>query len=701
MAMSCPETRKSVPELFGSSVFNDDVMQERLPKDVYKSLRKTIDEGKDLDLNVANAVANAMKDWAVEHGATHYTHWFQPLNGITAEKHDSFISPTSDGRVIMQFSGKELIKGEPDASSFPSGGLRATFEARGYTAWDPTSYAFVKGDSLYIPTAFCSYSGEVLDKKTPLLRSMEDLSVQALRILRLFGDQKSKRVVTTVGPEQEYFLVDKKLYDQRPDLRFTGRTLFGAKAPKGQELDDHYFGAIKPRVAAFMKDLDEELWKLGILAKTKHNEVAPAQHELAPVYESCNVACDHNQLVMETLREVAKEQGLACLLHEKPFARVNGSGKHDNYSLCTDTGVNLLSPGKDPAGNPRFLLTLCAFLRGIDSYPELLRLSAATPGNDCRLGGNEAPPSIISVFLGDALLDTLRQAAGEEIAESHGGRSLSIGVSTSPELMADDSDRNRTSPFAFTGNKFEFRMVGSSQSIALANTILNTILADSFNAFAIYFEEEGCTPATIRRVIGETLRSHGRVVFNGDNYSGQWTQEAQERGLPAIGDTVQAMEALEDPKNWKLLGRFGVLTPEECASRRGIMTENYNKVVGIEAATMVQMVRRQVLPAVARCTGGAARDVRDFAAAAGRPQGYLEEYLEELSNLTNAISNGVDSLERDLDSLPEDPRERAVYMRDVVRRDMAQLRESCDSAEALLPRDAWPIPTYTDLLHYV
>ena len=686
---------------FGIRVFSKKVMRQRLPREVWERLESATHLGGRLDPAIAQAVADAMKDWAIEEGATHFTHWFQPMTGITAGKFDAFLTPDGEGGAVTEFSGKSLFMGEPDASSFPSGGLRATFEARGYTAWDPTSPAFVKDHTLYIPTAFCAYGGQALDQKTPLLRSMEAVSREAVRFCKAIGMEDVTRVEPSVGAEQEYFIVDRAAYEERLDLKICGTTLMGAPMPKGQELDDHYLGRIRLRISKFMEEADRRLWELGVPSKTKHNEVAPAQHELAPVYESCNVACDHNQLVMETLREVAKEQGLACLLHEKPFAGVNGSGKHDNYSLCTDTGVNLLSPGKDPAGNPRFLLTLCAFLRGIDSYPELLRLSAATPGNDCRLGGNEAPPSIISVFLGDALLDTLRQAAGEEIAESHGGRSLSIGVSTSPELMADDSDRNRTSPFAFTGNKFEFRMVGSSQSIALANTILNTILADSFNAFAIYFEEEGCTPATIRRVIGETLRSHGRVVFNGDNYSGQWAQEAQERGLPAIGDTVQAMEALEDPKNWKLLGRFGVLTPEECASRRGIMTENYNKVVGIEAATMVQMVRRQVLPAVARCTGGAARDVRDFAAAAGRPQGYLEEYLEELSNLTNAISNGVDSLERDLDSLPEDPRERAVYMRDVVRRDMAQLRESCDSAEALLPRDAWPIPTYTDLLHYV
>ena len=686
---------------FGIRVFSKQVMRRRLAPEVWEKLEPATHLGGRLDPAIAQAVADAMKEWAMEEGATHFTHWFQPMTGITAGKFDAFLSPDGEGGAFTAFSGKSLFMGEPDASSFPSGGLRATFEARGYTAWDPTSPAFVKDHTLYIPTAFCAYGGQALDQKTPLLRSMEAVSREAVRFCRAIGMEGVTRVEPSVGAEQEYFILDRAAYEARLDLKICGTTLMGAPMPKGQELDDHYLGRIRLRISRFMVEVDRRLWELGVPAKTKHNEVAPAQHELAPVYESCNVACDHNQLIMETLREVAKEQGLACLLHEKPFARVNGSGKHNNYSLTTDTGVNLLSPGKDPAGNTRFLLALCAVLRGVDSYPELLRLAAATPGNDARLGGNEAPPSIISVFLGDALLDALREAAGEEIGGSHGGRSLSIGVSTSPELTADDSDRNRTSPFAFTGNKFEFRMVGSSQSIALANTVLNTILADSFNAFAIYFEEEGFTPAAVRRVIGETLRSHGRIVFNGDNYSSRWAQEAASRGLPAIGDNVQALEALEDPKNWKLLGRFGVLTPEECASRHEIMTENYNKVAGIEASTMVYMVRRQILPAVARCAGAAARDVRDFAAAAGRPQGYLEEYLEELSDLTNAISNGVDSLERDLESLPEDPRERAVYIRDVVRRDMAELRASCDQAETILPRDAWPIPTYTDLVHYV
>ncbi len=688
-------------ETFGCRVFSQIVMRERLPQEVWERLEQATHSGGRLDPEIAQTVADAMRQWALEQGATHFTHWFQPMTGITAGKFDAFLSPDGEGGAITEFSGKSLFVGEPDASSFPSGGLRATFEARGYTAWDPTSPAFVKDDILYIPTAFCAYTGQALDAKTPLLRSVEAVNREAVRFCQAIGMEGVTRVDPSVGAEQEYFIVDRDAYENRLDLKICGVTLQGAPMPKGQELDDHYLGRIRLRIRKYMEEVDRRLWKLGVPAKTKHNEVAPAQHELALVYEGCNIACDHNQLVMEVLRQVAKEQGLACLLHEKPFAKVNGSGKHNNYSLSTNTGVNLLSPGKDPTRNTPFLLTLCAFLRGVDSYPELLRLSAATAGNDLRLGGSEAPPSIISVFLGDALLGCLHQAAGEEIDGGPGVHSLNIGVSTSPELTADDSDRNRTSPLAFTGNKFEFRMVGSSQSIALANTVLNTLLADSFNAFAIYFEEEGFTEATVRRVIAETLRSHGRVVFNGDNYSQQWVQEAMDRGLPVIGDTVQAMEALEDPKNWKLLERFGVFTAAECASRHEIMVENYNKVVGIEAATLVQMVRRQILPAVARYTGEVARDVRDFNAAMGRDQGYLADHLEQLSNLTNAIANGVDSLEWDLMSLPEEPRERAAYMRDVVRRDMGELRGSCDRAEVFVPEDVWPIPTYTQLVHYV
>ncbi len=688
-------------ETFGCRVFSQIVMRERLPQEVWERLEQATHSGGRLDPEIAQTVADAMRQWALEQGATHFTHWFQPMTGITAGKFDAFLSPDGEGGAITEFSGKSLFVGEPDASSFPSGGLRATFEARGYTAWDPTSPAFVKDDILYIPTAFCAYTGQALDAKTPLLRSVEAVNREAVRFCQAIGMEGVTRVDPSVGAEQEYFIVDRDAYESRLDLKICGVTLQGAPMPKGQELDDHYLGRIRLRIRKYMEEVDRRLWKLGVPAKTKHNEVAPAQHELALVYEGCNIACDHNQLVMEVLRQVAKEQGLACLLHEKPFAKVNGSGKHNNYSLSTNTGVNLLSPGKDPTRNTPFLLTLCAFLRGVDSYPELLRLSTATAGNDLRLGGSEAPPSIISVFLGDALLGCLHQAAGEEIDGGPGVHSLNIGVSTSPELTADDSDRNRTSPLAFTGNKFEFRMVGSSQSIALANTVLNTLLADSFNAFAIYFEEEGFTEATVRRVIAETLRSHGRVVFNGDNYSQQWVQEAIDRGLPVIGDTVQAMEALEDPKNWKLLERFGVFTAAECASRHEIMVENYNKVVGIEAATLVQMVRRQILPAVARYTGEVARDVRDFNAAMGRDQGYLEDHLEQLSNLTNAIANGVDGLEWDLMSLPEEPRERAAYMRDVVRRDMGELRGSCDRAEVFVPEDVWPIPTYTQLVHYV
>ncbi len=688
-------------ETFGCRVFSQIIMRERLPQEVWERLEQATHSGGRLDPEIAQTVADAMRQWALEQGATHFTHWFQPMTGITAGKFDAFLSPDGEGGAITEFSGKSLFVGEPDASSFPSGGLRATFEARGYTAWDPTSPAFVKDDILYIPTAFCAYTGQALDAKTPLLRSVEAVNREAVRFCQAIGMEGVTRVDPSVGAEQEYFIVDRDAYESRLDLKICGVTLQGAPMPKGQELDDHYLGRIRLRIRKYMEEVDRRLWKLGVPVKTKHNEVAPAQHELALVYEGCNIACDHNQLVMEVLRQVAKEQGLACLLHEKPFAKVNGSGKHNNYSLSTNTGVNLLSPGKDPTRNTPFLLTLCAFLRGVDSYPELLRLSTATAGNDLRLGGSEAPPSIISVFLGDALLGCLHQAAGEEIDGGPGVHSLNIGVSTSPELTADDSDRNRTSPLAFTGNKFEFRMVGSSQSIALANTVLNTLLADSFNAFAIYFEEEGFTEATVRRVIAETLRSHGRVVFNGDNYSQQWVQEAMDRGLPVIGDTVQAMEALEDPKNWKLLERFGVFTAAECASRHEIMVENYNKVVGIEAATLVQMVRRQILPAVARYTGEVARDVRDFNAAMGRDQGYLEDHLEQLSNLTNAIANGVDGLEWDLMSLPEEPRERAAYMRDVVRRDMGELRGSCDRAEVFVPEDVWPIPTYTQLVHYV
>ncbi len=707
MAMSCPETRKSVPELFGSSVFNDDVMQERLPKDVYKSLRKTIDEGKDLDLNVANAVANAMKDWAVEHGATHYTHWFQPLNGITAEKHDSFISPTSDGRVIMQFSGKELIKGEPDASSFPSGGLRATFEARGYTAWDPTSYAFVKGDSLYIPTAFCSYSGEVLDKKTPLLRSMEDLSVQALRILRLFGDQKSKRVVTTVGPEQEYFLVDKKLYDQRPDLRFTGRTLFGAKAPKGQELDDHYFGAIKPRVAAFMKDLDEELWKLGILAKTKHNEVAPAQHELAPIFTTTNIATDHNQLTMETMKNVAARHGLVCLLNEKPFEGVNGSGKHNNWSLSTDTGRNLLDPGKEPEKNTQFLLFLAAIIKGVDEYQDLLRISVASAGNDHRLGANEAPPAIVSMFVGDeleAILDAIENGAAYTSIEE---KKLQTGVHVLPDLSMDTTDRNRTSPFAFTGNKFEFRMLGSAISISCPNIMLNTIAAEELRQFADQLEGSADLEGDVRKIVQRVMKEHKRIIFNGDGYSEAWTQEAKRRGLLNLPTTVDALPRYLDQKNVELFTSHKIYTEAEMEARYETILEEYSKTLNIEALTMSEMTRQDILPAVSAYIASLADAVASKRAViAGLPCAAETSLIQKLSGLLDSAYEKVEAL----DALVTDGKASeydhntlrvATYYKDKIIPAMNELRAVVDQMEVDTSAAFWPYPSYGDLMFRV
>lgn len=705
MVMSCPETRKSVPELFGSSVFNDDVMQERLPKDVYKSLRKTIDEGKDLDLNVANAVANAMKDWAVEKGATHYTHWFQPLNGITAEKHDSFISPTSDGRVIMQFSGKELVRGEPDASSFPSGGLRATFEARGYTAWDPTSYAFVKGDSLYIPTAFCSYSGETLDKKTPLLRSMEDLSAQALRILRLFGDQKSKRVVTTVGPEQEYFLVDKELYDQRPDLRFTGRTLFGAKAPKGQELEDHYFGAIKPRVAAFMKDLDEELWKLGILAKTKHNEVAPAQHELAPIFTTTNVATDHNQLTMETMKNVAAKHGLVCLLNEKPFEGVNGSGKHNNWSLSTDTGKNLLDPGKKPQENTQFLLFLAAIIKGVDEYQDLLRISVASAGNDHRLGANEAPPAIVSMFLGDELEGILEAIEKDEPYTGIEAKQLQTGVHVLPDLAMDTTDRNRTSPFAFTGNKFEFRMLGSAISISCPNIMLNTIAAEELRQFANELEGTADLEGDVRKIVRRVMQQHKRIIFNGDGYSEAWTEEAKRRGLLNLPTTVDALPRYLDQKNVELFTSHKIYTEAEMEARYETIIEEYSKTLNIETLTMSEMVRRDILPAVSGYVASLAEAVASKrAAVAGLPCAAETSLIQKLSSLLDSAYEKVEAL----DTLVADGKAEshnaltvATYYKDVIIPAMNELRAVVDQMEVDTASQFWPYPSYGDLMFRV
>ena len=698
-------TKINVPDIFASMVFNDDVMRERLPKDVYKSLRKTIDNGKDLDITVANAVANAMKDWATEKGATHYTHWFQPMTGITAEKHDSFISPTADGRIIMEFSGKELIKGEPDASSFPSGGLRATFEARGYTAWDPTSYAFIKDHSLYIPTAFCSYGGEVLDKKTPLLRSMEALSAQAVRILRLFGDSTTKRVITTVGPEQEYFLVDKKLYDERPDLIYTGRTLFGARAPKGQELEDHYFGAIKPRIAAFMQELDEELWKLGVLAKTKHNEVAPAQHELAPIFSTTNVATDHNQLTMETMKNVALRHGLVCLLHEKPFAGVNGSGKHNNWSISTDTGKNLLEPGKLPQENAQFLLFLAAVIKGVDEYQDLLRISVASAGNDHRLGANEAPPAIISIFLGDELTAILHAI---ETGTVYGGTlrvNMEIGVNVLPSFTKDTTDRNRTSPFAFTGNKFEFRSLGSQLNIACPNIMLNTIIADELEQFADELEGKEDFNGALNALIKRVIKEHKRIIFNGDGYADAWKAEAAKRGLTNLPTTVDALPHYTDEKNVKLFTKHKIYTEVEMQSRQDIILETYAKTINIEALTASDMVKRDILPAVSSYVAELASGVATKKAISDDIPCEAElDIIKRLSGLQDCAYKKLAALDNAIigvKEVGEDPIEVATYYKDSVITAMTELRAVVDEMETLVSSDYWPYPSYGDLMFRV
>ena len=698
-------TKINVPDIFASMVFNDDVMRERLPKDVYKSLRKTIDNGKDLDITVANAVANAMKDWAIEKGATHYTHWFQPMTGITAEKHDSFISPTADGRIIMEFSGKELIKGEPDASSFPSGGLRATFEARGYTAWDPTSYAFIKDHSLYIPTAFCSYGGEVLDKKTPLLRSMEALSAQAVRILRLFGDSTTKRVITTVGPEQEYFLVDKKLYDERPDLIYTGRTLFGARAPKGQELEDHYFGAIKPRIAAFMQELDEELWKLGVLAKTKHNEVAPAQHELAPIFSTTNVATDHNQLTMETMKNVALRHGLVCLLHEKPFAGVNGSGKHNNWSISTDTGKNLLEPGKLPQENAQFLLFLAAVIKGVDEYQDLLRISVASAGNDHRLGANEAPPAIISIFLGDELTAILHAI---ETGTVYGGTlrvNMEIGVNVLPSFTKDTTDRNRTSPFAFTGNKFEFRSLGSQLNIACPNIMLNTIIADELEQFADELEGKEDFNGALNALIKRVIKEHKRIIFNGDGYADAWKAEAAKRGLTNLPTTVDALPHYTDEKNVKLFTKHKIYTEVEMQSRQDIILETYAKTINIEALTASDMVKRDILPAVSSYVAELASGVATKKAISDDIPCEAEfDIIKRLSGLQDCAYKKLAALDNAIigvKEVGEDPIEVATYYKDSVITAMTELRAVVDEMETLVSSDYWPYPSYGDLMFRV
>ncbi len=692
----------TVPEYFGSLVFDDRVMKATLPSGVYQSLRKTIDEGAKLDSEVADAVAVAMKDWAVAHGATHFTHWFQPMTGITAEKHESFIAPSPDGRVIMEFSGDELIKGEPDASSFPSGGLRATFEARGYTAWDPTSYAFIKGKTLCIPTAFCSYGGEALDKKTPLLRSMEALNRQSMRILRLFGKTDVKCVRPYVGPEQEYFLVDKEMYKKRKDLMFTGRTLFGAKPPKGQELDDHYFGVIKPRVEAYMADLDAELWKLGVLAKTEHNEVAPAQHELAPIYASANVATDHNQLTMEIMQKVADRHGLVCLLHEKPFAGVNGSGKHNNWSISTDTGINLLSPGDTPYDNAQFLVFLCAVIKAVDDYQDLLRMSVATAGNDHRLGANEAPPAVISIFLGDELTAVLESIEGDKPYSAAEKSQMKLGVHVLPRFAKDSTDRNRTSPFAFTGNKFEFRMLGSSNSIACANIMLNASVAESLRVFADRLEKAGDFEAEMHELIKECITKHKRIIFNGNGYDDSWIREATEkRGLLNLRTTPDCMPTVLSAKNMDMLIRHKVFTEAELRSRYEIMMENYDKTVSIEAHTMVDIAKKEILPAIDAyisdlSAGVSAKKAADSEASCR----YETKRIRRLSALLDQIDEAVDDLESALVSMSTlgDATAQADFIRDEVIPKMSLVRVPADEAETLTAEKYWPFPTYGDLL---
>ncbi len=693
---------KTVPEFFGSLVFNESVMRSRLPKETWRSLRKTIHDGAALDIEVANVVANAMKDWAVENGATHFTHWFQPMTGVTAEKHDSFISPQENGKVIMEFSGKELVKGEPDASSFPSGGLRSTFEARGYTAWDPTSCAFIKDKTLYIPTAFCSYGGEALDQKTPLLRSMEAINRQALRVLKLFGNSDVTSVRTTVGPEQEYFLVDKELYDKRKDLIYTGRTLFGSKPPKGQELEDHYFGSIKSRVAAFMQDLNEELWKLGILAKTEHNEVSPAQHELAPIFSTTNIATDHNQLAMEMLQKVAKRHGLVCLLHEKPFAGVNGSGKHNNWSISTNTGINLLEPGETPHENAQFLLFLCAVIKSVDDYQDLLRISVASAGNDHRLGANEAPPAVVSIFVGDDLNELLESIIN---GKTYGGKQkehIKIGVDVLPKLPKDTTDRNRTSPFAFTGNKFEFRMPGSSCSIAMANTVLNTAVAETLRQFADVLEKADDFNSALNELIKKTIQEHKRIIFNGNGYDEAWIAEAvKERGLLNLKSTPDCLPYFLHDKNIRLFTRHKVLSEVEMHSRYEIMLENYCKTLNIEALTMIEMSRRDILPAILTYL----KELSDTAVAkkslvSNADCDFEEKTIAKLSSLASAIYYSVENLEKTLASLKEisDMKQLALEYKDKVIAEMQELRAAADEAESLTAQKYWPYPTYGDLL---
>ncbi len=691
----------TVTEIFGSMVFNDHVMKERLPKETYKAMQKTIRDGRRLDINVATVVANAMKDWAIEKGATHFTHWFQPMTGVTAEKHDSFISPAGDGRVIMEFSGKELVRGEPDASSFPSGGLRATFEARGYTAWDPTSYAFIKDKTLCIPTAFCSYGGEALDKKTPLLRSMEAISRQAVRVLRLFGNEDVTSVKTTVGSEQEYFLIEKELFDRRPDLVYTGRTLFGAKPPKGQELDDHYFGSIKPKVAEYMADLDEELWKLGIYSKTEHNEVAPAQHELAPIFSTTNIATDHNQLTMEVMQKVAKRHGLACLLHEKPFAGVNGSGKHNNWSISTNTGVNLLEPGDTPHENAQFLLFLVAVIKAVDDYQELLRVSVATAGNDHRLGANEAPPAVVSMFVGEELEGILEAIEKDEPYDTKEKDVMKVGVHVLPRFAKDTTDRNRTSPFAFTGNKFEFRMPGSALSISGPNVVLNTAVAEELRQFADELEEAADFNSALHELIKKTIREHKRIIFNGNGYDDEWLEEAARRGLANLRTTPDALPAFISEKSVSLFQTHKVFTKEEIEARYEILLENYCKVLSIEANTMLDMARREILPAASEYSSSLAsaavtKKTMNPAAAVG----YEEKTSLRISDLTSDMLTKAEELEDELMKAKScgDTTEEAVYFKDHVLPAMNALRIDGDALETVTSREYWPYPTYGEML---
>ena len=697
---------QNIPELYGSLVFNDKVMRSKLPKDMYKALKKTIENGTHLELDVANSVAVAMKEWATENGATHYTHWFQPMTNVTAEKHDSFISPTGDGQVIMDFSGKELVKGEPDASSFPSGGLRATFEARGYTAWDPTSPAFIKDGTLYIPTAFCSYSGEALDKKTPLLRSMQTLDKEAVNLLHIIGNKTVKHVNTTVGPEQEYFLVDKELYKQRKDLVFCGRTLIGAPAPKGQEMEDHYFGALKPRVAAYMHDLDVELWKLGIPAKTKHNEVAPAQHELAPVCDTTNVAVDHNQLTMEIMKKVADKHGLVCLLHEKPFDGINGSGKHNNWSMITDDGINILDPGKTPGENTQFLIFLTAVIKAVDEYADVLRISVASAGNDHRLGANEAPPAVVSVFLGDELTEVLKAIEKDEYFAGSRAVQMNIGAKVLPHFVKDNTDRNRTSPFAFTGNKFEFRMLGSEASVANPNIILNTAVAEAVHQFAEELKDvpEDKMEESIHELIKKTIIAHKRVIFNGNGYTDEWIAEAEKRGLFNLKSTPDALPQWIADKNIELFTKYGIFTKEEIESRYEIWLEAYSKIVNIESNTMVEMVQKDFLPSVFEYIDKlAATAISKKSVIADISTDAEGKLIKELSDLAGDITKGLETLKADTATAlaTEDPLANAKAYQSIVLSDMESLRKSVDAAETLIPDALLPYPTYDKLLFSV